>query len=57
LKDKGGNMETTLSFLEMYLAECDQSSQESSGELSILKNIAWIHQQLLELLNGDKEDH
>ena len=25
LKEKSGHMETTLSFLEMYLAECDQS--------------------------------
>ena len=50
-------METTLSFLEMYLAECDQSFQESSDEQNTLKNITWIYQQLLDLQNSDKDDH
>ena len=49
-------MEATLSFLEMYLAECDQSLQESTDEHNTIKNITWIYQQLLDLQNSDKDD-
>ena len=40
----------------MYLAECDQSLQESTDEHNTIKNITWIYQQLIDLQNSDKDD-